>query len=203
MPEVEGPHMSFGTGESQEFRDNRSCPTCHVVVPPRTGRFCPACGAPMEREQGEHAPQQRAARLASPSFDEGLAEGPFGQAPGRQVATDGPFAAHAVGGLQAQRALGRGDLPGLTQPSVVMPLALAATGALIGALVWAFTMYATGYEIGWVAWAVGGVVGAAAVIGGARGQLHACLAAGLALAGMLGGKVYGANMIVERENTKV
>jgi hypothetical protein len=91
----------------------------------------------------------------------------------------------------------RHPLPGLDQPATLLPIVFAAAGALIGALLWAGIACATGMEIGYVAWAVGGLVGGGMLLGGGRGRVYASIAAGLALVGILGGKYYGAHLLLE------
>ena len=71
-------------------------------------------------------------------------------------------------------------------------LAIAAglVAALLGAAGWAATVILLDYEIGWVAWAIGGLVGLAMTKATAnRSRQLAVVAAGLALVGLLAGKV--------------
>ncbi|MCA8952389.1 MAG: hypothetical protein KDE27_22960, partial [Planctomycetes bacterium] len=82
---------------------------------------------------------------------------------------------------------------------VALPLALAATGAVVGALLWAGIVYATGMEIGYVAWALGGLVGGGCMLGGGRGPLLAAAAALLAFVGIAGGRIYGTSLLVEHQ----
>lgn len=73
------------------------------------------------------------------------------------------------------------------------PLAIAAglVVALIGGGLWALLVRFTGYEIGYVAWGIGLMVGIAMTrVTSARTQQLAYTAAGLALLGLLAGKVF-------------
>jgi hypothetical protein len=90
-------------------------------------------------------------------------------------------------------------LPGLDQPPFLLPVALAAVGALLGALLWGGVARVTGCEIGYVAWALGGLTGGGAVLAGGRGTAVAAAAAVLALAGIAGGKLFGAHLVVEHQ----
>ena len=73
------------------------------------------------------------------------------------------------------------------------PLALAAglVVALIAGGVWALLVRFTGYEIGYVAWGIGFMVGIAMTrVTSQRSQQLAYAAAGLALVGLVAGKVF-------------
>ena len=171
--------MNFGSAQDNVFVDHRTCPTCQVEVPPRTGRYCPACGSPMEPDAAPREPAPSAA------------------------ASELPASAPASTPAAARAGAARHPLPGLDQPATLLPIAFAAAGALIGALLWAGIACATGMEIGYVAWAVGGLVGGGMLLGGGRGRVYACIAAGLALAGILGGKYYGAHLLIESHLAQV
>lgn len=122
----------------------------------------------------------------------------------------------ACGGSMDQPAVRAAHSPALSGPPdrdgalaapeaipVALPLALGAAGAVLGALVWAGIAALAGVEIGYVAWGVGALVGGGAVLGGARGMPHCVCAAALALAGILGGKLYGAHLLIEQQFANV
>ena len=192
----------------------RHCPTCSIEVPPRTGKYCPACGSEMDPAPppppvdqnadaagfGPNSPEYgdpaNMNRLAGPGGRIGL-----GPVPGRPV--DGPLAQPM--GMRdgspgdSDAGVSMSDMDRFEQPAIALPLALAAGGALLGALLWAGIAYATGMEIGYVAWAIGGLVGGGMVLGGGRGVGHAGIAAALALVGIFGGKLYGTHMLIEHQ----
>ena len=72
----------------------------------------------------------------------------------------------------------------------VTPRAIMAAGAaaLAGALVWMGIAVVFDYEIGLVAWAIGGLVGFASAVTGARGSAAGAMCAAMALAAIIGGK---------------
>jgi hypothetical protein len=78
-------------------------------------------------------------------------------------------------------------------PDTRLPLAIAAglVAALIGGGIWAAIVRLTNFEVGYVAWAVGLLVGAAMTrVTHVRGKTLAAMAAGLAVLGLLAGKVF-------------
>jgi hypothetical protein len=145
-----------------------------------TPRSCPTCSATVPQRTRNHCP------ACGASMDAAAA----------RAAPPAPAAARPVATAPAALAPA---LPGLDQVPFVLPLVLAAAGALLGALLWAGIARLTGYEIGYVAWAVGGLAGGGAVLGGGRGTVVAAIAAVAALGGIAGGKLYGAQLVVEHQ----
>jgi len=76
----------------------------------------------------------------------------------------------------------------------------AIAGGVLGAGLWAAVSYVTGYEIGWIAWAVGGLTGAGMAIGNQMrgGRTAGLLAAAVALAAVLGGKLGAAHFYAQK-----
>ncbi len=69
-------------------------------------------------------------------------------------------------------------------------LIVAAISAFLGALVWKVIVVATGYEVGLIAWGIGGVVGFAAVMSGARGESAGMICSVFVLLAIVGGKYW-------------
>ncbi len=65
---------------------------------------------------------------------------------------------------------------------------LPAAAAVLGALLWKFVAVTFNYELGLIAWLIGGAIGFAAVMAGARGQQAAMVCALLAIMAIVGGK---------------
>ena len=70
----------------------------------------------------------------------------------------------------------------------IATIGLTFAAAVVGAFLWKFIAFSFGYELGLVAWAIGGAVGAAAAMTGARGEMTGGLCAVLALLAIFGGK---------------
>jgi hypothetical protein len=79
----------------------------------------------------------------------------------------------------------------------------AIVGAVIGAAVWAGIAYFTGYEVGYVAWGVGAAVGGLAAMFGSEGSTAGMICAVLALAAIFAGKVFAANLVLNKELDKM
>lgn len=73
---------------------------------------------------------------------------------------------------------------------LIRPILFGGVAALVGGAIWAGIVALTNFEVGWVAWGIGGLVGFAmrkATL--LRNALVAGIAAGLAILGLLAGKV--------------
>ena len=68
--------------------------------------------------------------------------------------------------------------------------AAASIAALLGALVWMGVAVGFNRELGWVAWGVGGLVGFASAVTGARGGSAGMMCAMLAMCAIIGGKIF-------------
>lgn len=147
-------------------------------MPVTTPRQCPTCSIEVPARTGKYCPACGGA-MDRPAVREVRAPAPR-ELPAPAVAWTAPEAT-----------------------PVALPLALGAGGAVLGALVWAGIAALAGVEIGYVAWGVGALVGGGALLGGARGTMHCVCAAALALAGILGGKLYGAHLLVEQQLASV
>jgi len=69
-------------------------------------------------------------------------------------------------------------------------MGLAVLAAFVGAFVWKFIAVTLEIELAFLAWLIGGAIGFAAAIGGARGQKTAIACAVLAAVAILGGKYW-------------
>jgi hypothetical protein len=76
------------------------------------------------------------------------------------------------------------DTEGMTLKAV----GAAGAAALLGALLWMGIAIAFDYELGLVAWLIGGAVGFASAVTGARGTSAGAMCAGMALVAIIGGK---------------
>jgi len=77
-------------------------------------------------------------------------------------------------------------------------------GAMLGAVIWAGIVYATGLEIGWAAWGVGVLAGLGVIVfAGERGTHLGLIAAGMAILGLLVGKLLSFQWVVVPEATKM
>ncbi len=65
---------------------------------------------------------------------------------------------------------------------------LPAVAAVLGAMLWKFVAVNFNYELGLIAWLIGGVIGFAAIMVGARGPQTAMVCALLAILAIVGGK---------------
>ena len=72
-------------------------------------------------------------------------------------------------------------------------LVAPAGAAILGALVWYFLSVSLGYEFGFIAWAIGGAVGYAAFMSGARGEAVGVACAILVVLSIFGGKYMAAS----------
>lgn len=81
---------------------------------------------------------------------------------------------------------------------------LSAGAAIVGAAVWAGVAYATDREIGWIAWGIGIAAGFGMVAGAqASGVLHGAVASGMAVVGIIAGKLVIFTAILSPELVKI
>ncbi len=93
--------------------------------------------------------------------------------------------------------------PAMREGVAFVPALLFGTiAAAVGGAIWAAIVVLTNYEVGWVAWGVGALVGFAVAMGGqVKMPVLGVMAGGLALAGLLVGKilifVFGSQTLVD------
>jgi hypothetical protein len=85
----------------------------------------------------------------------------------------------------------------------ITPLLFPIIAALLGAILWKFIAVTFNYELGLIAWLIGGAIGFAAAIGGARGHNTAIACAILALLAIFGGKFLTASYFISEATAAV
>lgn len=99
--------------------------------------------------------------------------------------------------VQSEAIVEANEVTGETDSASLKMYLAPAGAALAGALIWKFIALATGFELGLIAWGIGGAIGFAAVMVGARGQQVAMVCAVLALLAIMGGKYMAMSAILD------
>ncbi len=85
----------------------------------------------------------------------------------------------------------------------ITPFLYPAIAALLGAILWKIIAVSFNYELGLIAWLIGGAIGFAAAIGGARGHNTAIACAILAFLAIFGGKFLTASYFISEATAAI